>query len=356
VYAGAGVLFARATDELVELAELLSLPVATTLNGKSAFPESHPLSLGIGGFPRALYGAQHATEFAKRADLVLTLGAGFKEHAAKGEFPGAFTHIQVDVDPYESHKMRRADIAIVGDAKLVLRQMIEAAQAILPASRLEPRPEGCEEIARGRAAWDELCRPLVTSNERPINPFRVTAEINQLTDSRDTIVLHDAGSTRGSTCQHIESSTPRSFVGQGTQSAMGWSLGAAIGAKLAAPEKLVITFTGDEAFGETAMELETAARNNIPILVLLNNNSGVPGDGSSLRHVSMKEEYAVGGDYTGLARALGTEAMRIEDPNELRSGLERAIETVRGGRPMVVELVTKRVPTTLYPLEVAVDV
>ncbi|MFQ5878863.1 MAG: thiamine pyrophosphate-binding protein, partial [Dehalococcoidia bacterium] len=226
VYVGAGVLFDEATQELVELADLLTLPVATTLNGKSAFPENHPLSLGIGGFSRATYSTLHATRFAQDADVVLTVGCGFKENATEAPMPTGVRHIQVDIDAFELHKETRADVAILGNAKLVLRQMLDAARALLPASRLQPRTETLDRIERARQQWLAFSEPLLTSDEDPINPFRVTWEVTQLVDPDQAIVLHDAGSVRGSTCQHYIATTPRSFIGFGVESAMGWSLGA----------------------------------------------------------------------------------------------------------------------------------
>ena len=105
-----------------------------------------------------------------------------------------------------------------------------------------------------------MSEPLLGSNEAPINPFRVTREFARLVDPRRTILLHDAGSVRGSTCQHYVATTPRSFLGFGVESAMGWSIGAALGAKTAAPDKLVASVIGEEAFGETALDLETSIR------------------------------------------------------------------------------------------------
>jgi acetolactate synthase-1/2/3 large subunit len=348
VYVGAGVLYANATRELVELAELLTLPVATTLNGKSAFPEDHRLALGIGGFARATYGSLHATRFAEQADVILTIGCGFKHHATIVPPPQPITHIQVDVDASELHKEARADLALLGDAKLVLRQMLEAARALLPARRLEPRTELLAAVARGRQEWEAFSRPFLTSDERPINPFRVTWELTQVTDPAQTVVLHDAGSVRGSTCQHYVATTPRGFLGFGVESAMGWSLGAAMGAKAATPDKLVVAVMGDEAFTETALDLETAVRHELPILVVLKNNKADPSTEGGVSPKLATVRARPGGDYCALARALGAEATRVEDPAALRDALRRAIATVRDGRPALVEVITKRVPTSLY--------
>jgi thiamine pyrophosphate-dependent acetolactate synthase large subunit-like protein len=347
VYAGAGVLWSEASDDLVELAELLTLPVATTLNGKSAFPENHPLALGIGGFARARYGTTHATAVAAAADVILTVGCGFKQHATLAPAPEAARHIQVDVDPAELNKEQLADIAILGDARLVLQQLIDAARRLLPVARLAPAQARLDEIAKLRARWEEVSAPYVNSDEAPINPFRVTREFAELVDPDNTILLHDAGSVRGTTCMHYVATKPRSFLGFGVQSAMGWSLGAAIGAKTAAPEKLVATVIGEEAFAETALDLETSVRAKVPVLVLvLNNRAFMDRDGGvSVRLAETRFDGGV--DCCALAQALGAKARRIDTPHALRDGLRQAIAEVAAGTTSVVEIMTCRVRVNL---------
>jgi thiamine pyrophosphate-dependent acetolactate synthase large subunit-like protein len=347
LYVGAGVLWSEASDELVALAELLTLPVATTLNGKSAFPENHPLALGIGGFARARYGTTHATAVANAADVIMTIGCGFKQHATLAPAPEGAKHIQIDVDPAELHKEGLADVAILGDAKLVLHQLIEAAKQILPASRLAPVEPRIEEVAKLRARWAEVSAPYVNSDEAPINPFRVTREFAELVDPDTTILLHDAGSVRGTTCMHYMAIKPRSFLGFGVQSAMGWSLGAAIGAKTASPEKFVATIIGEEAFAETALDIETSVRTGVPVLVIvLNNRAFVDRDGGVSVKLA-KTRFDGGVDICALARALGAKAQRIDHPDALRDGLRRAIGDVAAGTTSVVEVMTCRVRVNL---------
>lgn len=156
LYVGAGVLMSEASPELVELANLLTLPVASTINGKSAFPEDHPLSLGIGGFSRSAYSTFHATRCAQEADVVMTVGCGFKQHTTQAPMSDEIKHIQVDVDASELHKEDLADIGILGDAKLVLQQLIEAARALLPSERLKPRKTSSF-VSRDFATSGRLC-------------------------------------------------------------------------------------------------------------------------------------------------------------------------------------------------------
>ncbi|MBI4321462.1 MAG: hypothetical protein HY675_23465 [Chloroflexi bacterium] len=350
VYVGSGVLAAEATDELVELAELLSLPVATTLNGKSSFPEDHALSLGIGGFSRAPYSSFQSRQVAEAADLVLTIGCGLKREGRVAPMPKGVIHIQVDVDPFELHKEVDADFAILGDAKLVLRQMIDTARAELPAARLQPRAELLDSIQRARQEWMAVSEPFLTSREKPINPFRVTWELAQIVDPAQTILLPDVGSVRGTTCQHYVATKPRSFVGFGVESAMGWSIGAAIGAKVAAPDKLVISVLGDEAFGETGLELETAVCSEVPILLILKNNRADRGLEERVSPKLSPVRFKGGQNYAMVARDLGAWATRVEDPEALREALAEAVKRVQGGECALVEVVTKRVAPSLHRL------
>jgi acetolactate synthase-1/2/3 large subunit len=350
VYVGAGVLFSEASEELVRFAELLTLPVATTLNGKSAFPENHRLALGIGGFGRASYGSLPATVLGEGADVILTVGCGFKQHATMVRPSQRTKHIQVDVDPTEVNRDHVADVAILGDARVVLRQLAEAAQARLPAARLKPVERRFTELAALKARWAAVSEPLLGSNETPINPFRVTREFMKLVDPAETIVLHDAGTVRGTTSQHYVAPRPRSFLGFGVQSAMGWSLGAAIGAKKAQPGKLVTAFIGEEALNETAMDIETSIRNDAPILLIVKNNRKAPDqDGGKSKKLAVAR-FKQGVDIGALATALGAKAYRIEKPGDLAATLSAAIATVRGGQTAVVEVMTARINGSLHHL------
>ena len=350
VYVGAGVLFSQATDALVRFAELLSLPVATTLNGKSAFPENHPLALGIGGFGRASYGSLAATTLAENANVILTVGCGFKQHATIVRPSARIKHIQIDVDPTEINRDHLADVAILGDAKIVLRQLSEAAKSQLPAARLAPIAQRSKEIEELRGRWAKVCQPLLYSEEVPINPFRVTREFAELVDPAQTIVLHDAGTVRGTTSQHYMAAQPQSFIGFGVQSAMGWSIGAAMGAKKANPDKLVTAFIGEEAFGETAMDIETSVRNDAPILVIVKNNRKIPDqDGGKSKKLAVAR-FKQGVDIGALATALGAKAYRVDKPADLSKTLSAAIATVRAGQTAVVEVITVRINGSLHHL------
>lgn len=350
IYVGAGVLYSEATGALVKFAECLSLPVATTLNGKSSFPENHPLSLGIGGFARAAYSSLPATVLAESADVIVTIGCGFKRHATRVKPGKAVRHIQIDIDPKELNREHLADIAILGDAKIVIQQLLDTAEATLERDRLQRAESRYDAIDKLKAQWSALSEPLLTSAEVPINPFRVTGELMKVVDPANTILLHDAGTVRGTTSQHYMAPTPRSFLGFGVQSAMGWSTGAAMGAKKAFPEKLVVTVIGEEAFNETALDIETSIRNDAPILVIVKNNRKyVDTDGGNSQRLAYTR-FHQGMNVCALAEAMGGKSHRVEHPDKLANALSKAIATVMGGTTTVVEVLTTRTNASLHSL------
>ncbi len=350
LYIGAGVLFSEATAELVQFAELLTLPVATTLNGKSAFPENHPLALGIGGFVSARYNTLPASLYAADADVILTIGCGFKEPATVVRPARQVRHIQVDIEPSELHRDHRADVVLLADARMALRQLCECAKTRLPATRLTPIDGRLTELKALQERWAQVSAPLLQSEEVPLNPFRVTHELMKLINPAHTIVLHDAGTVRGTTAQHYIATHPRSFLGFGVQSAMGWSIGAAMGAKKACPDKLVIAVIGEEAFAETALDIETSVRNDAPVLIIVKNNRKHVDKSDAKKMRLAYTRFHQGLDISALANALGARACRIEQPADLSRHLKSAMETVQSGTTTVVDIVTTRMNASLHKL------
>ena len=350
LYAGAGMLFSEATADLVQFAELLTLPVATTLNGKSAFPEDNPLALGIGGFVRARYSTLPASVYAADADVIFTIGCGFKEPATVVRPARHVRHIQLDIEPSELHRDHFADVVLLADAKIALRQLIECAKSRLPAARLAPVTGRLAELAALRERWTQLSAPLVESEEVPINPFRVTYELMKLVDPARTIVLHDAGTVRGTTALHYIATQPRSFLGFGVQSAMGWSIGAAMGAKKACRDKLVIAIIGEEAFAETAMDIESSVRNDAPVLIIVKNNRRLLNQTGDANNRLAQARFHQGMDIVALAASLGAQTYSVEQPADISRQLKSAIETVKSGKTTVVNILTTRLKVNLHKL------
>ncbi len=345
IYAGSGVLKARASEELRQLAELLSAPVMTTLGGKGGFPENHPLALGLGGFPRSALGTSAAYKFAQKTDCLLAIGNSFAFQASSGRpFPDGVKLIHSHVDCSEIDRLYPTDVGLVGDSRLVLQDLLEAVRERLgSAASSSLRPEVVGEVRLERERWLQEWMPLLTSDEVPMNPFRVTWEFMHAVDRQSTVFTHDAGAVRGHTCHHYEAIVPGSFVGWGQQSAMGWTIGGSMGIKLALPDKLVAYAIGDGSFGMTGMDLETAVRNEIPTLGLIYNNSqmGIVNEIQHREFEGRSNMVKLGGDYVGVARALGAHAERVSRPDEIRPAVERAVRATRDGKPAIVEFVTK---------------
>lgn len=336
LHAGQGILWSEAGDELRELAELLQAPVMTTLPGKSAFPENHPLSLGTAGYS----GTAAVGHFLSRADVICGLGCSFTTTLFGAPIPPGKTVIHLTNHEGDINKDLPADVAILGDAQLTLRQLIDEVRR-----QGKPRAESpVQEIATVKQDWLAQWRPLLTSSETPLSPYRVLHDLSNVVDRRQTIITHDSGTPRDQLAPFWESLAPRSFLGWGKSTQLGSSLGFALGAKLAAPEKLVIHFLGDTALGMCGMDLETAVRERIPILTVLVNNGLM---GGYEKHIPVSsEKYRaryLSGDYAKVAEGLGVSVERVTEPAEIVPALTRAIAVTAGdkGRPALVEFITR---------------
>ena len=340
IYAGQGVLYAEATDELIELAELLQTPVTTTLEGKSAFPEHHPLSLGTGSgvMPRPVH------TFLQKADVVFAVGTSLTKHnITAAAVPPGKVIIHATNDERDINKQYPADYPILGDAKLVLRQFIDAAMDLLGGKKRDGDRAVAAEVKKGKEEWMKEWLPKLTSSEIPLTPYRVMWEFMNLFDRKDVIVTHDSGSPRNQLVPFYQAPAPRSYLGWGKSHALGAGLGLIIGAKLAAPEKFCVNFMGDAAFGMTGLDFETAVRNNIPILTIVLNNNFMAAETHAME--ASHERYGtmnILGNYADLARSLGGWSERVEDPGQIVGALQRARKVTDDGKAALLEFVTSR--------------
>jgi acetolactate synthase-1/2/3 large subunit len=335
IHAGQGVLYAGACDDLLELAELIEAPVMTTMEAKGAFPEDHPLALGTGG-PAVPGPLLH---FLREADLVLGIGCSFTRHGMAASIPAGKTLIHATNDERDLNKSYPADHPLLGDARLVLRQFIEAvkSQGGRPAGRDGTRAE----LERARSAWLGEWAATLGSDEVPLNPYRVMAEFMRAVDPREAIVTHDSGSPRDQLLPFYRAVSPRGYLGWGKSHALGTGLGLVIGAKLAAPDKLCVNFMGDAAFGMTGLDFETAVRCGIPILTVVLNNSSMAIEIPHL--VVSHERYRtrdIGGRYADLARAMGGSGERVERPEEIAAAFGRARKATLNGQAALLEFIT----------------
>ena len=338
IHAGQGILYAQAWDELQELAELLQAPVMTTLAGKSAFPENHPLSVGMGANTTTL-AAHH---FLEKSDLVFGIGCSFARKPLAALIPSGTQMIQCTVDARDLNKEYSIDQIIIGDAKLVLAQLIEEI-------RKQAGPEGrrsddskAREIKAVREAWLAEWMPKLTSDEVPINPYRVIWDLMYAVDRTQTIVTHDSGNPRDQMAPFYEAVIPNGYIGWGKSTQLGYSLGLAMGAKIAAPDKLVVNVMGDGAVGMAGIDFETAVREKIPILTIILNNSALGGYEKYLPTAT--ERYGtkfLSGNYAKVAEGLGAYNERVEKPTDIIPAIHRAKEAIQSGQPAILEMITR---------------
>ena len=335
---GQGVLYAEATDELVELAELTNIPVLTTLAGKSAFPENHRLSLGTG----AHTGTLMVDHFLKKTDFVLGMGTSFTMSNFNAPMPEGVALAHSTNCAEDLNKDYRASYGAVGDAKLVLRQMIEEVQRQVGEHGRGDVHGVVDEIRRVKESFMAEWGPRLTSDEVPISPYRVFDELAKVVDSANAIVTHDSGYPRDQLVPFWETVTPRGYIGWGKSTQLGYGLGLAMGAKLAAPEKQVVNFMGDAAFGMSGIDIETAVRSQIPILTVILNNGVMTHYNESMPYAS--EHWGsdrLSGDYAKVAEGLSAYAEKVHTPDQISAAIRRGIAANEAGQPAVLEMMTK---------------
>ncbi len=337
LYVGQGVHYAEAWAEVKELAEHLALPVCTSLQGKSAFPEDHPQALGSGG--RAIPKQLH--HFLHNADLIFGIGCSFTETSFGVKMPKGKRYVHATLDHMDLNKDIECEIGLVGDAKLTLQALLEAVKAKEPKAR--DATDVATEIKGIEEGWMAEWLPKLTSNETPLNPYRVLWDLQQVVEKDNTIITHDAGSPRDQLSPFWKSTKPLTYIGWGKTTQLGYGLGLAMGAKLYRPDALCINVWGDAAIGFTGMDFETAVRERIPILSILLNNFSMAIELHIMQQSTEKYRSTdISGDYAAMARAFGGYGERVTDPAEIIPAIKRGIEQTRNGVPALLEFITSK--------------
>jgi acetolactate synthase I/II/III large subunit len=325
LYIGGGVIHANAFNEVVELAEKLSLPVTPTLMGLGGFPSGHPLALGMLG----MHGMYWANMAISEADLIIAIGARFDDRVtgALNKFAPHAEIIHVDIDPTSISKNIRAHIGITGDARSVIQQMLrELNEAEGSARRQETLAEWWAQIE----AWKAYAPLKVEKSEDVIMPQHLIQELHRLTKG-DAIITTDVGQHQMWLAQHYQFNGPRQNITSGGLGTMGFGFPAALGAQLAYPEKQVIAFVGDGGFQMTSQELATAvlAGANVKIIIMNNNNLGMVRQLQDLFYNKQYAHVALTGnpDFVRLAEAYGATGLRASHPSELREVLRQGLDT-----------------------------
>jgi acetolactate synthase-1/2/3 large subunit len=334
LYAGGGIIKANASGQLLRFAELTGAPVTTTLMGRGGFPDSHPLAMGMPG----MHGTYTAITAIQKSDVLIAVGVRFDDRVTGNPkfFAPHAKVIHIDVDPAEIGKVRAADVPIVGDARRVLEQLIEA---------------WGERESPDRTAWIETVDrwqkdfPLRydQSPEGAIKPQFVVEELYRLTGGSATIVA-GVGQHQMWTSQFWKFEEPRRWINSGGLGTMGFAVPAAIGAKAGTPDELVFAIDGDGCFQMTFNELITAAVEKIPVKIAVINN-GAHGMVKQWQRLFFNSRFSASLlgdviDYPKLAEAMGCAGLRAETPDEVGPTLEKALAI--DDRPVVVEMVVDR--------------
>jgi acetolactate synthase-1/2/3 large subunit len=339
IYAGGGILKARAAEVLRELAELCQIHVVTTLMARGAFPDDHPLCLGMPG----MHGNYTAVTSMQQSDLLIALGSRFDDRVTgkvDGFAPDAKV-IHVDVDPAELGKVRRPDVPIVGDCRLVIEELVLAVRALLDGGMAFPDRSAWKQTVSG---WQETY-PLTYQQSEPGEALKPQFVLERLRDNTadDTIVAAGVGQHQMWTSQYWRFNHPYTWVNSGGLGTMGFSVPAAIGAKVGRPDRTVWAVDGDGCFQMTAQELVTATAERIPIKVAILNNAylGMVRQWQEMFYDERYSEVYLSPDlpdYKLWAEAMGCVGMRVESPEEVDAAIQKANEI--DDRPVVIDFRT----------------
>jgi thiamine pyrophosphate-dependent acetolactate synthase large subunit-like protein len=342
LYVGEGVFYGQATDALRQFAELAQVPVLTTLKGKSTFPENHPLSVGVRG--------SLAEHFLDQCDLLFAIGSSL--------FPNRFSHaiphaqqktiVQCTVDTLDINRSYQTDHAVIGDAQLTLQALIQELSS-RTGGGVRPKPALLDEIKAAKEVFMATFRPLLESHETPINPYRVYGDLMKILDPSSAFVTGDSGNTRDQISTVYEAQIPRGYLGWGNVSTLGFSLAAAMGAKLAYPERQCVNITGDAGVSYMMGNFEALVRYGIGVTTIHINNGGFAGYGPGFwgaghdpyTHAVSDHEKAC---MATMARAQGFYAEDVTEPTEIIPALRRAFEANAKSQPAYLEFICSQHP------------
>ena len=337
IWSGMGVLFADATEELKELAELSQIPVYCTMPGKSSFDERHPLALGSGSGATTL----PAWRWLQDSDVLFAVGSSMTRTSYGQPIPDGKTIIHNVEGIEDINKDYSVDVGLPGDTKLTLRMMIEEVKGLIGETGREERNRVSAAIGELKEHWLAEWKPLLESEEVPINTYRVIGELDRTLDRENSIVTHDAGAPRDSIMPFYTATVPHSYIGWGKSTHLGYGIPLMIGAKLANPDKFCLNLMGDGAFGMSGLDIETSVRAGAPITTVLLNNGGMatyPGGYPTARERFGTTEMT--GDYAKIAEGLGAVGITVTDPSDVAPSLMKAQQLNAEGATVLLDVHT----------------
>ncbi len=348
LYVGGGIILADAAEELRAFVDHTNIPVAHSLMGKGALPDDHPFTLGMSGF----WGTQYINDSCRTADYILGLGTRFKEADCSSwypeftfDIPGTSKLIHIDIESSEIGRNYPVEIGAVADLKQALKVLTKVAKQLYPQGI--QRPELKQEIANYRAEFKNSNSTMEQSDAYPMMPERILADVRAALP-RDAIITTDVGWNKNGVGQQFPIYTPGSIQIPGGYATMGFGGPAALGAKLACPDKVVIALIGDGGFGQNPAVLATAAYEKIPVVwVVMNNNAFGTIAGLEKAHygTTFGTIFPEPTDFAAIAKAYGVEGISIQSAAEFKPALEKAIAS---NKPTVIDvrMINNPVPTT----------
>ena len=342
VYAGEGVIYADAATELKVFAELANAPVITTLKAKGAFPEDHPLFVGVRG--------DHAIDYLTESDLILAVGSSLSPGRFSHGIPGATTKtiINLNVSELDVNKGYPNTLALIGDAKFALRALTDELSAQTQAKG-RPADGVAAAIKISRDTALKPYREAMASSDTPINPYRVYSELMQVLDPRKSLVTHESGNTRDQLSTVYDTLIPRGFLGWGNISSLGFSLGAVIAAKLAHPDRYAVAVTGEAGLSYMMGNLEAPVREKLPITIVHISNGGFSGYGPGFwgEGHDPYTHIVMGPDQVDMSKAIavfGYYTERIDEPDDVNGALKRALAANDKGQSAYLEIICSQYP------------
>ena len=329
ILAGGGVIISNSSEELLKLSEITGAPVTTTLLGKGAFPEDHDSSLGMLG----MHGRLSANFAVDKCDCLIAVGCRFSDRTTGkiSEFAKNAKIIHIDIDPAEIGKNVDVDIPIVGDAKIILSNLIKA----ISQNKMSNKSQEWRNRVKD---FKQTCIPRMSFEDTPLKPQQVIKEIAEAVDE-NTIMTTDVGQNQMWMAHYFTSRKPKTFLSSGGLGTMGFGFPAAIGAKVAMPESDVVAVTGDGGFLMVSQELATVKEYDIPVVICVLDNRylGMVAQWQNLFYEKRLSHTHLGEspDFVKLAEAFGVAADRVERPGELRDVLSSAINS---GEPTLIDV------------------
>ena len=342
IYVGEGVIYAGASEELVALAEMANAPVVTTLKAKGAFPENHPLFVGVRG--------GQVTNYLNDSDLIFAVGTSLSPGRFSHGIPNAVgkTIVHCDVDDLHINKFYPTAQAVIGDARETLRALTEEL-SMRPAQSVRSREDVALEVKNERDTGMAPYLEAMASDDKPINPYRVYAGLMEVLDPYNSFITHESGNTRDQLSTMYETLVPRAFLGWGNVSTLGFGWAASVAARMADQARPAVTVTGEAGLGYMLGNLEVALRQNLGVTVVHISNGGFAGYGPGFwgpGHDPFTHSV-LGPDDVDMSRVigeLGFHTERVSEPSEVAPALRRALEVNQSNRPAYIEFLCSQYP------------